>query len=85
MVPLSWADQKLPKQLNPTSKLNIERATAICLKKIQKMNCCLLGISPLCKALGLWLSASHSGFNKNVNQGEGGVHQGMCPKLNCYS
>ena len=34
MVPLSRADKKsCPKQLKPQSKMNIERATAICLKK----------------------------------------------------
>ena len=32
-VSLSHAYQKLPKQLNPPSKVNIEQATAICLNK----------------------------------------------------
>ena len=56
MVSLSQADHKLPKTIEtPQSKVNIERATAICLqKKFQKTNCCFLGVSP---------SHSHSGFN----------------------
>ena len=35
-VPLSWVYQKLPKTIEPPPKVNIEQATAICLKKLKK-------------------------------------------------
>ena len=37
IVPLSQAYQKLPKTVEPPSKVNVEQATAICLKKIPKI------------------------------------------------
>ena len=38
MVPQLWADQKLLKTIETSpSKVNIERATAICLKKFPKI------------------------------------------------
>ena len=57
-TPVTGISKAAQNNWNPPSKVNIERPTAICLqKKIQKTNCCYLGVSP---------SHSRSGLNKEI-------------------
>ena len=64
MLLLSQAYQKLRKTIEtPPPKVNIERATAICLQKKFKNILLLSGCKPFALALGLQLSASRSGLN----------------------
>ena len=53
---------------NPPSKVNIEQATAICLKNcFQKTNCCLPNVFPSLEALGLHLSTSCLGLISTIS------------------